>query len=93
MKPETRRSLATLVIGVIAALGGMTLATAMRRRRCMELGGAWDGAVNACVDADGAIAAGIADHLIFWGTALVTAAIIGFMLWRLFTFGRRRSAA
>jgi hypothetical protein len=95
MNAQTKRSLATMLTGLIATLAALLIAELLRQRACAGGGGRWDVAARGCV-----LPAGVQPSLLGGMGAYVVAAVVGVllavMLWRTYTFfatgggGRRR---
>lgn len=83
-----RRSIITMLIGVIAALTGFALTALLRQRRCESAGGEWTAATRECLTTSGERldVAMIGDVVIGIGAAVA----LTFMLFRvlLFVMGR-----
>ncbi len=91
MDRATRRQLALLLVGVLSTVGALSGLELLRERRCTGAGGRWDSGTHEClVSAD----AGYTPFLpgpVGYVLAAVAAAVLGFMLWRLFTFASSRT--
>ena len=85
-----RRSLILLLIGVLASLLGMLAATRIRARRCAALDGQWDEVARRCVLPPGTPGETLSQSLTAYLLGLVIAAMIAFMLWRIFLFATGR---
>ena len=95
MNSQTKRSLATMLTGLIATLGALLVAEVLRQRACTDAGGRWDTAARGCV-----LPSGVQPSWLGGTGAYVVAAVGGVllavMLWRTYTFfatgagGRRR---
>jgi preprotein translocase subunit SecG len=48
-----RRSLIQLLIGVIAAVVGLTTMVLVRQDRCLDAGGSWSAQTRVCLGPDG----------------------------------------
>jgi len=94
MKSQTKRSLATLLTGLIATLAALLLAEVVRQRACVRAGGVWDAAARRCSPPTGTelpLLAGAGAYLV----AVPAAVLLAVFLWRIYTFfatgaGRRR---
>ncbi|HEX2779789.1 MAG TPA: hypothetical protein VHM30_09840 [Gemmatimonadaceae bacterium] len=88
-----RRSLASLLIGIIAALGGLWTAAFLRSDRCLDAGGRWTPGRNVCE-----LPAGVTPEAT-WQVAssylagVIVAVAIAFVLWRVFAFASGARAA
>ena len=82
-----RRSLIQLLIGVIAAVAGLTAMILVRQDRCLDAGGSWNAATRVCLGPNGplAVARG-SDVTVAIGIGL----LVAFMLYRVSTFADRR---
>jgi hypothetical protein len=80
-----RRSLISLLIGVLASIVGMLAAVRIRSNRCAGMGGTWNDAQRVC-----AVPGGNGETAIQVVTAyllgVVVALVAGFMLWRVMLF-------
>lgn len=85
-----RRSLILLLIGVLASILGMLAATRIRARRCAALDGQWDEVARRCVLPAGTAGETLPQLLTAYLLGLVLAAIVAFMLWRVFLFATGR---
>ena len=81
-----RRSIILLLMGVIASLAGMLGAMRIRARRCASLGGTWDDVERACRVAAGAPGETAGQITSAYLLGFVLAAVVAFMLWRMFLF-------
>ncbi|NUO64645.1 MAG: hypothetical protein HOQ11_04990 [Gemmatimonadaceae bacterium] len=86
MPSPRRRSLASLLIGVIAALGGMWVATWVRSGRCLDAGGRWTPGVNRCELPAGVTPESLAQLVSAYLLGLLAAVAIAFLLWRVFAY-------
>lgn len=82
----TRRSIIAMLIGVIASLVGLLVATRVRGDRCLARGGTWDDARRTCRVAGGAAGETIAQVATGFLAGALVALVAGFMLWRLYLF-------
>ena len=83
-----RRSLIQLLIGVIAAVAGLTAIILIRQDRWLDAGGSWRPQTRVCLGPDGPVSvARASDVTMALGIGLFTA----FMLHRASTFGNRRA--
>lgn len=90
MKPELRHRLALLLVGVAAALVGLSVATWVRRDDCLDAGGRWLAASRTCELAGGPAAAMPSWRAVALGAgAGLLAAVV---LWRTYTFFVGRAA-
>ena len=93
MPSPNRRSLASLLIGVIAALGGMWTAAYLRGHRCVGAGGRWTPGANRCE-----LPAGVTPETTWqlfssYLLGLLVAIAIAVVLWRIFAFASGARAA
>jgi hypothetical protein len=79
-----RRSLASLLVGVIAIMAGMWAGTAYRTDWCLDSGGRWDVARRACAMATGAAPEPARVTMTSYAITAIVALLLGTMLWRLF---------
>jgi hypothetical protein len=95
MNRQTKRSLATMLTGLIATLAALLLAEIVRQRACTGATGTWNGAARSCSMPTDApvppLLAGSGAYLV----AIPAAVLLGVVLWRTYTFfasgaGRRR---
>lgn len=84
MSAMNRRSLITMLIGVLASIAGLLAATRLRAGRCLERGGQWDDARRACRVAAGVAPETTAQVASAYLVGLLVAVVAGFMLWRLY---------
>ena len=85
------RQLAPLLIGVIASVSALWVASALRAGACRDAGGRWDAAARSCVAGPGAPAPEVgARPYLLGGLAGVLLLVV---LWRTYTFFALRAAA
>lgn len=85
-----RSSLASLLVGVIAALVGFYLLDMLRRNSCVDNGGSWDAVGRACT-LPPTVPAGAADvGLGTYALVVLAAAFLAFMLTRLYNLAAAR---
>jgi hypothetical protein len=95
MNAQTKRSLATMLTGLIATLAALLVAEVLRQRGCTGAGGRWDAAARGCVLPSGATLPWLGG-VGAWMVAAVVGLLLAVMLWRTYTFfatgggGRRR---
>ena len=97
MNAQTKRSLATMLMGLMSTLAALMLAEVVRQRSCAGAGGTWNGAERSCALGAGAtppLLAGAGAYLV----AVPAAVLLAVFLWRTYTFfasgaGRRRPSA
>jgi hypothetical protein len=85
MNRQTKRSLATMLTGLIATLAALLLAEVVRQRACAGAGGTWEGVERSCaVPAGGSVPllAGAGAYLV----AVPAAVLLAVFLWRTYTF-------
>ena len=82
-----RRSVIQLLIGVIAALGGLGALTVIRQNRCVDAGGQWSIAQRSCAGPSGPIPV---DRWSDVTIALIIGLLLAVMLYRASTFANRR---
>ena len=83
-----RHSLIQLLIGVIAAVAGLTTMILIRQDRCLDAGGSWSAQTRVCLGPDGPLSvARVSDVTMALGVGLLMA----FMLHRASTFANRRA--
>ena len=90
MTPGLRHRLALFIVGVAAAIVGMSVATWMRQDACHDAGGRWLAVERTCALAGGATAT-----LPTWravAVALVAGALVATLTWRAYTFFLVRGA-
>lgn len=85
-----RRSLITILVGVLATLSGFATTAMLRQTRCADAGGQWRAAAKQCVLPSGGLVPVDRATDMLWGIGLALA--LGFMLFRivLFATGRAR---
>lgn len=88
-----RRSLASLLIGIIAALGGLWTAAFLRSDRCLDAGGRWTPGRNVCD-----LPPGVTPETAWQVTSSylaggIVAVAIALLLWRVFSFASGARAA
>lgn len=93
MPNPRRRSLASLLIGILAALGGLWVATYLRSDRCLDAGGRWTPGVNVCQLPAGVTPESIGQLISAYLVGAVVALAIGFVLWRVFAWASGARAA
>ena len=88
-----RQSVIVILIGAIASLSGLATTDLLRKRRCGELSGAWDGATRTCTLATGGSEGTWTAGIVLIGFLILAA--VGFTLYRgyLFATGRARGLA
>jgi hypothetical protein len=86
MTSDTRRSLALLLVGLAAALIGMSAATALLRDVCLDAGGRWLES-RTCEAASRPLPGPGRAYLIGAGIGVVA----GVVLWRVYTFYATRA--
>jgi hypothetical protein len=82
VKPETRRSLVTMLIGIMAALLGLLATTWLREDACLDAGGRWL-ATRTCELPPGAE---MPSSLRFYFIGVVVGLVTALLLWRTYTF-------
>ena len=90
MKAELRHRLALLLVGVAAALVGLSVATWVRRDDCLDAGGRWLAGPRACE-----LAGGAAATMPSWrayALGVVAGLLVAVVLWRTYTFFLVRAA-
>lgn len=87
-----RRSIAVLMIGMIATIAGFATTGYVRQKECAGDGGRWHPETRLCELPSGDMVGNISVSNVIAG--VVVALLLGFMLFRafLFTSGRRRDA-
>lgn len=80
------RSLVPMLIGLLATLGALWGVDVYRARRCEAVGGTWDVARRVCAAADPAAFPGYLRGPGAYVLAIPVAVVIGFVLWRVYTF-------
>jgi len=93
MPSPNRRSLASLLVGVIAALGGMWTAAYLRGHRCLEAGGRWTPGVNRCELPAGVTPETTRQLFSAYLLGLLVAIAIAVVLWRIFAYASGARAA
>lgn len=88
--PLNLRAFIPLLIGVMASLVGFMTVSALRQKRCVDSGGAWEAANRVCTLESAPLDVGSPID-IFAG--IVVAAILAFMLHRASTFAARHRAS
>jgi hypothetical protein len=83
-----RRSLIQLLIGVIAAVAGLTTMILVRQDRCLDAGGSWSATTRVCLGPDGPVAVAQASDMI---VAVFIGLLVAFMLHRASTFANRHA--
>jgi hypothetical protein len=81
-----RRSLISLLIGVLASIVGLLAAVRIRSNRCSGMGGRWDDAKRLCVVPDGTAGESATQVMTSYLLGAVVALVAGFMLWRVMLF-------
>lgn len=82
-----RRSLASLLIGILAAVAGLSAAGWLRQRRCIADGGRWDAAARLCFDSAGLPSSESTGDLVrVYFLAALVAVMLAVMLWRIYLF-------
>ena len=77
-----------MLIGAIASFAGFATTSVLWQRRCTATGGAWDQGVRLCRLPTGeSLRIGASTDII---AGIFVALILGFMLYRMLTFGARR---
>ena len=84
-----RRSIIQLLIGVIAALGGLGALTVVRQNRCVGAGGQWSIVQRVCTGPDGPIPVERWSDIT---VALVVGLLLAVMLYRASTWANRRQS-
>lgn len=79
-----RRSLASLLIGVLASILGLLAAFRIRANRCLARGGEWDEARRLCRVPAGTAGESFAQVATAYLLGAVIMLVIGFVLYRLF---------
>lgn len=90
MNTEARRRLAALLIGAMATLTVLLVATMAVQARCVKAGGNWMAATREC-----AVGPAGADRLSSgwaWPLGLVVGVVAGVVLWRAYAFFVVRAA-
>lgn len=90
MNAEARRRLAVLLIGAMAMLTALLVATMALQARCVNAGGNWMAATREC-----AVGPAGADRLSSgwaWPLGLVAGFVAGLVLWRAYAFFVVRAA-
>ncbi len=90
MNTEARRRLAALLIGAMAMLTALLVATMVLQARCVKAGGSWMAATREC-----AVGPAGADRLSSgwaWPLGLGAGVIAGAVLWRAYAFFVVRAA-
>jgi hypothetical protein len=85
MNAQTKRSLATMLTGLIATLAALLVAQVLRQRACTGATGRWDAAARSCVLPSGATPSwlgGTGAYVV----AAVAGVLLAVMLWRTYTF-------
>ena len=82
-----RRSIIQLLIGVIAALGGLGALTVIRQNRCLDAGGQWSVVQRSCTGPSGPI---LVDRWSDITVALIVGLLLAVMLYRASTYANRR---
>ena len=93
MPSPRRRSIASLLIGILAALGGLWVATFLRSDRCLDAGGRWTPGANLCELPPGVTPESIRQLISAYLVGAVVALAIGFVLWRIFAWASGARAA
>lgn len=93
MPSPNRRSLASLLIGIIAALGGMWTAAYLRGDRCLDAGGRWTPGANRCELPAGVTPETTWQLLSAYLLGFLVAVAIAVVLWRIFAFASGARAA
>jgi hypothetical protein len=84
-----RRSVIQLLIGVIAAVGGLGALTVIRQNRCVDAGGQWSMTQRSCTGSSGPIPVERWSDVTI---ALVIGLLLAVMLYRASTFANRRQS-
>ena len=90
MTAQLRRQIAVLLIGVVAMLIALSVATWLRQDACLDAGGRWLPGSRTCELAAGATAAGSTGRAYVFGA--VAGVLTSVVLWRTFTFFAARTA-
>lgn len=84
MNAQTRRNLATVLVGVAGSLVALAVITYLKQDACLDAGGRWDAATRACVLPGGSPRA--ATSAWSYLTGIVAGVVVAIVLWRAFTF-------
>lgn len=79
-----RTSLASLLIGILAALTGFWSYSLLRKRQCTDVGGVWDTVLRACQVPAGTDPSAAAPTAMTYVMPIVVGAALAFMLTRVF---------
>lgn len=94
MTAELRRRLATILVGAMAMLTALLVATMIRQNRCAEAGGEWLAATRQCQlpSGGGSPSSGWA-----WALGVLAGLAVAVVMWRTYAFflagAARRAAA
>lgn len=82
-----RRSIASLLVGVLAAVAGFASAAWLRQRSCLANDGRWDAAARACLSSAGSPSPeSVGDLARAYFLGAVIALMLAVMLWRVYLF-------